>query len=135
MARRETGIADYVNLEELPETFLKKDEIVLLMFNMCKNYKGNIDKLRDAIGILMISQLYGYRVVKLIYSRNALKDVEDIIGKKITDISYEETHYTDRSIALNFLKKSKAMLENFEKAFNDMIYGRLEKPKEYKIVN
>ena len=134
MGKRETGIPDFINLDELPETFLSKEAIVILMFNMCKNYKGNVDRLRDAIGLLLMSQLYGYKVIRLIYSKNVLKEAEEIIGKKIADISYEEAIYTDRSIALNLLKKSKEMLENFEKAFNDMIYGRKEKPQNYKFV-
>jgi len=130
-----TKIKDYTSIDELPETFLSKEEILITIFNMCKNYEGNADKLKDSIGILMISQLYGYKVVKLVWNRKLIKEVEEIIGKKLELFSLEETLYSDRSLGLRFLKKSKEIINNFEKAFNDIIYSRREKPADYKIIS
>jgi hypothetical protein len=49
------------------------------------NFKGQIDELEGAIGVLFVGHLFGRRVVTLIHNKRTLRKYEEILGISFRD--------------------------------------------------
>lgn len=76
------------------------------------NYRGQLDDLEKAIGLLRIGHHVGWKVLVLVHNKRTIKKYEQILGINIREFFPEEGPSSDRSIGYTIAKN----LGNFWKA-------------------
>jgi len=76
-----------------------------------KEYKGNGITLESALGAVLIGQVYGWRVLKMMHNPTTYAKYEKILGIKYRDICKEETQYTKRNAGMKVAAKLKIFWE------------------------
>jgi hypothetical protein len=99
-------------------------QIQLIEDNAIKNFKGMLDELESALGMLRIGHHFGWRTLYILHSKKTIRKYEDILNIKIRDIFPEEGPSANRSLGLNIAKK----FSNFWK----VVSGEIEMTKEEK---
>lgn len=98
------------NQEEMKQP--SPEQLVAMIDRAIKRYRGNSEKLKGAIGMLMIARSFGWKPMFLIHSRATIKDYEEILGVQIRELFPEEGPMAKKSVAWMVTKK----LSNFWKA-------------------
>lgn len=75
------------------------------------NFRGLCTDLERAIGMLMIGDAYGWRVLTLVHERRTLRKYEEILGIKVREVFPERGPLARKSIGLKLTDK----LDNFWK--------------------
>jgi hypothetical protein len=76
------------------------------------NYKGLFDELENAIGMLMIGRLVGWKVLVLIHNKRTIKKYEEILGINIREYFPAEGPLIGKSVGYEIVQK----IGNFWKA-------------------
>jgi len=76
------------------------------------NYRGQLDDLEKAIGLLRIGHHVGWKVLVLVHNKRTIKKYEQILGINIREFFPEEGPSSERSIGYKIAKN----LGNFWKA-------------------
>lgn len=76
------------------------------------NFRGTVDELESALGMLRLGHHLGWRVLVLIHNKRTLKKYEEILEINVREFFPEEGPSAHRSIGYKFAKK----LGNFWKA-------------------
>lgn len=63
-------------------------------------YKGYAPALSDAVGALVLGQLYGWKAVYMIHSRSSIKRFEEILGLSLRDSMPERTELSSRILGV-----------------------------------
>ena len=74
-----------------------------------KNYQGNGNTLETALGAVLMGQMFGWRVLKMMHNPTTYSKYEKILGIKFRDICKEETKFTQRNVGMKIVAK----LQNF----------------------
>ena len=57
-----------------------------LMDNVVRNFKGQIDELESALGMYVIAQHYGWKVLYLVHTKRTIRKYEEILGVRLAEI-------------------------------------------------
>jgi len=91
--------------EEAYELMKKLDEAV-------REFDGQFDELENALGMMLLGRLVGWKVLALIHNKRSIRKYEEILGIKIREAFPEEGPLTHKSVGYEFIKK----LGNYWKA-------------------
>lgn len=75
-------------------------------------FKGQLDELESALGMLRLGDYFGWRVLYLVHNKRTIRKYEDMLGIKVKEFFPEEGPVADKSLALRIVKK----VGNFWKA-------------------
>ena len=92
-----------------PENALRLQKIVE---EATRKFDGQFDELENALGMLMMGRLVGWKLLVLIHNKRSIRKYEDILGIKIREEFDEEGPLTHKSVAYELIKK----IGNFWKA-------------------
>lgn len=70
-----------------------------------RNYVGQGPVLESALGALIISQHFGWRVTKLLHNPSTYSKYEKILGVKFKEFSPEDTQYSRKFNGFKIAKK------------------------------
>ena len=68
-------------------------------------FKGQLDELESALGMLRMGHHFGWRVLVLIHSKRTLRKYEEILGIQVREFFDEEGPSHDRSVGYVLAKK------------------------------
>jgi hypothetical protein len=93
-----------------------KDEVaqeyIKIINKASDKFVGNFDELENAIGMLMIGRLVGWRVLVLIHNKRTIRKYEEILGINVREMFPEEGPLTAKSLGY----KAAIAIGNFWKA-------------------
>ena len=95
------------------------DEFNKIISDAVDNFKGDLNQLEAAIGMLAVGRRFGWRVMYLIHTRKTIAKLEKILLVKIRDVLDETSDRTERSKAWKLLQG----VNNFWKAAKGEIPG------------
>lgn len=91
--------------DEAYDLMKKLDEAV-------RGFDGQFDELENALGMMLLGRLVGWKVLALIHNKRSIRKYEEILGVKIREAFPEEGPLTHKSVGYEFIKK----LGNYWKA-------------------
>jgi hypothetical protein len=91
--------------EEAYALMKKLDEVV-------REFDGQFDELENALGMMLLGRLVGWKLLALIHNKRSIRKYEEILGIKIREAFPEEGPLTHKSAAYELIKK----LGNYWKA-------------------
>jgi hypothetical protein len=68
-------------------------------------FKGQIDELESALGVLLLGRLFGWRALVLIHNKRTLRKYEEILGIDMREAFPEEGPLAHKSVALTAVKE------------------------------
>ena len=98
---------------------MNEREAIEIIDKATSEYKGNIDVLASAIGVLMVGRHFGWRPVFIMYGRKTIRKYEEILGIEFQKVLPDVGTLAHKSIAWNVAKK----LSSFWKAVKGEIPG------------
>src|SRR5579859_3508438 len=108
------------NAPDLPPS----DELVQLVSDTIKNFRGQGNELESAIGMLFMGHAFGWRVIYIQHSIATVRKYERILGIVAKDVFPERTKLSDNSLGFrvaegvsNFWKAVKG--EHVHEGFRD----------------
>lgn len=91
--------------EEAYDLMKKLDEAV-------REFDGQFDELENALGMMLLGRLVGWKILALIHNKRSIRKYEEILGIKIREAFPEEGPLTHKSVGYELIKK----LGNYWKA-------------------
>lgn len=88
---------------------LDSDELVQLIENACRNFRGQSDTLMGAIGLIFVARMYGWRVARIVVSQATYRKYEKVLRVRYQDLADDRGELSDRSTGLKIADK----LEDF----------------------
>lgn len=88
-----------------PLTDHQAQEIIKTVEDAAVEFAGQFDELENALGMLMVGRLVGWRVLLLIHNKRTIRKYEAILGINVREAFPEEGPLAHKSIALQFVKK------------------------------
>ncbi|MEJ1296361.1 MAG: hypothetical protein RPU64_07810 [Candidatus Sedimenticola sp. (ex Thyasira tokunagai)] len=76
------------------------------------NFKGQLDELESALGVLRIGHHFGWRLLYLIHNKRTIRKYENLLDIKFKEFFPEEGPSIERSLGYKVVKK----IGNFWKA-------------------
>ncbi len=76
------------------------------------NFRGQADELENAIGMLMIGRIYGWKVLVIVHNKRTIKKYEEILGINIREMFPPEGPLAHKSLGYKFA----STVSNFWKA-------------------
>ncbi len=98
---------------------LSDKQLVAIIDKAIIGFRGNAERLSNAIGYLMIGRQVGWRVLLLMHDRRSIKDYEQILGIDSREVFPEMGPHAEKCLAYRALKK----VSNFWKAVKGEIPG------------
>lgn len=99
---------------------MQKQDLQATIDRAIEDFNGNLNDLGSAIGMLMLSQRYGWRVMLLIHSPNTVRKYLKILGlKNLRDLAPEVGELAHRSNAWRLVDGT----ANFWKVVRGQISG------------
>ena len=71
-----------------------------------RTYQGQFDELENAIGMMFLGRLVGWKLLVLIHNKRTIRKYEEILGIEIRKEFPEEGPLTIKSPAYEFLKRA-----------------------------
>ena len=102
----------------------QKEQIEQIEKRAIIQFRGMLDELESALGMLRIGHHMGWKVLYMIHSKKTIRKYEEILDIKIRDIFPDEGPSAGRSIGLDIAKR----FSNFWK----VVSGETELTKEEK---
>lgn len=81
------------------------DELVTYVDSISQLYKGQIDDLCMAVGVLVVGRIYGWRVMRIVLSPVTYRRCQRVLGLDFKDILQDETKYSRRCVGYDAVKK------------------------------
>ncbi|MCC6834474.1 MAG: hypothetical protein IT213_05770 [Cytophagales bacterium] len=85
---------------------------VAIIDKAVENFRGQADELENAIGMLMIGRIYGWKVLVIVHNKRTIKKYETILGINIREMFPPEGPLAHKSLGY----KIASGLSNFWKA-------------------
>jgi hypothetical protein len=79
--------------------------LVKLVDEASANFRGGLDELESAIGMLYLGRLFGWKVLVLIHNKRTIRKYEEILGINIREAFPEEGPLADKSYGYVATKK------------------------------
>lgn len=89
---------------------------------VCSEFHGQLDDLYKAVGMIVVGQLYGWRVMRLVSARSTWTMAIKLFGDPKT-LMEDEGKLAHKSYGLRFIKQS-------EKLYWDFVKGHIAMSKE-----
>lgn len=103
---------------EIPAPTCKEAlEIIKRVDDSTIDFVGQLDELENALGMLMLGRLMGWKVLVLIHNKRTIRKYEAILGINIREAFEPEGPLAHKSVGLELAKK----LGNFWKAVSGEI--------------
>lgn len=90
---------------EKDKTMINDEELMKKIDQVSTEFKGQIDDLQAAVGLVMVGRLYGWRVMRLTCSRRHWMVACKLFGG-VKEILPERTILSDKSLALRVVDKT-----------------------------
>lgn len=87
-------------------------ELMKNLDEVVRRFDGQFDELENALGMMLIGRLVGWKLLVLIHNKRSIRKYEEILGIKIREAFPEEGPLTHKSAAYEVIKK----LGNYWKA-------------------
>lgn len=81
------------------------EEVVTHFQKISAEYRGDLPELSDAMGALMFSRQYGWRVLRIVISTHSYARHQRILGLNFRDVSPETTEFSKKSVGYNLAIK------------------------------
>jgi len=94
-------------------------QLVQIVDNSIKAFRGDTRKLSNAIGYLFLGRKFGWRVMLLMHDRKSIRDYEKILGISSREFFPELGPMAGKSLAYRAVQK----VSNFWKAVRGEIPG------------
>jgi hypothetical protein len=99
---------------------MTNDEKLKRIQRVAINFKGDFAELESAIGMLILGDIVGWKVLYLIHSRSTIRNYERILGNiNIREEFPAETKHSSKSVAYRLVQE----ISNFWKAVKGEIPG------------
>lgn len=85
-----------------PEQIAKHHEICR---DAIARYRGSLDELESAIGMLTLGPHLGWKVLALVHSKKTLRKYEEILGISVREMFPEEGPSVERSLGYAIVRK------------------------------
>jgi hypothetical protein len=92
--------------------FPRAEQLIALVNDAVKRFSGGADELETAIGMLMLGDYVGWKVLVIIHNKRTIRKYEEILGINIREFFPEEGPIAERSLGYEIAKK----VGNFWKA-------------------
>jgi hypothetical protein len=89
---------------------------------VCTDFQGQLDDLYKAVGMIVVGQLYGWKVMRLVSSRSTWTTATKLFGDPKT-LMEDEGKLWKKSCGYSFIKQS-------EKLYWDFVRGHAPIPKD-----
>jgi len=76
---------------------MTQQELDDYIFNLSIEYHGDLTLLADAIGALNLGKIYGWKVLRIIYSPLTYRKYQKALGLEFNNVLPETTDYSHRS--------------------------------------
>lgn len=76
------------------------------LHTICKNFSGNIHLLEGAIGCLVISHYFGWRVAKIVHGKHRWNKYKKLLGIEIEQVCEDVTELSSKNIAFKVWKET-----------------------------
>lgn len=80
------------------------DELKAKVEQLCGEYEGRIDEFYEAVGLVAVGRLMGWKVMRLVAPRKHWKTANDIFGD-LKELLPERGIYAERSQGLKIIDK------------------------------
>jgi hypothetical protein len=77
---------------------VRAQELVQLINAAVDRYRGNFDELEKAIGVLMLGDYVGWKVLALVHNKRTIRKYEEILGISMREFFVEEGPIAMRSM-------------------------------------
>ncbi len=71
---------------------------------LCRDFKGQLDELESALGMLLMGRLFGWKLLVMIHNKRTIRKYEEILDIKIRDVFPEEGALIGKSQAYGIVK-------------------------------
>jgi hypothetical protein len=78
---------------------MTEKDLVQIIDAASEKFKGQLDELESAIGMLMLSRLYGWKVIYLIHSRKTIQKYEKMLGVNLRELAPPVGRLAHKSLA------------------------------------
>lgn len=103
------------DLEKQPIPPLSSEQAlqyVAIIDKAAENFRGQADELENAIGMMMIGRLFGWKVLVIVHNKRTIRKYEEILGIKVREIFPEEGPLAYKSLGYKIART----VSNFWKA-------------------
>lgn len=76
----------------------RSEELIRVIHDAVNRFSGNSDELEKAIGMLMLGDYFGWKVLVLIHNKRTVRKYEEILGINVREFFAEEGPVAGRSI-------------------------------------
>jgi hypothetical protein len=74
--------------------------------DVTRNYRGHFDELENALGMMFLGRLVGWKVLVLIHNKRTIRKYEEILGIEVREEFPEEGPLTYKSGAYSFIQRA-----------------------------
>jgi len=99
--------------------YMNEKELVEMIDERTKDFSGQLNELENAIGMLMIGRMFGWKPLLLIHDKSTIKKYEKILDLNIREVLPEVGEYANKSLAWKAVQK----VTNFWKAVKGEVPG------------
>jgi hypothetical protein len=82
----------------------RAEQLVALVNDAVKRFSGSSDELETAIGMLMLGDYVGWKVLVIIHNKRTIRKYEEILGINIREFFPEEGPIAKRSLGYEIAK-------------------------------
>ena len=83
----------------------RREQIYEIELDAIANFKGQLQELESALGMLKIGDHFGWRVLLILHNKRTIRKYEDILNISIREFFPEEGPSAERSVGLSVAKK------------------------------
>ncbi|HJW57054.1 MAG TPA: hypothetical protein VJ577_17455 [Burkholderiaceae bacterium] len=83
----------------------RSDQLILIVNDALNRFSGSIDELEKALGMLMLGDYVGWKVLVLVHNKRTLRKYEEILGIQVRDFFPEEGPVAMRSLGYEVATK------------------------------
>ena len=91
--------------EPTPISSEDSKELMDIISNAIVNFRGNLNHLHVAIGILLVGRELGWRPILLTHDKKTIRRCEKILGVQFREVLPEVGKNADKSVAWNCVQK------------------------------
>jgi len=73
---------------------------------VARNFRGEFDELENAIGMMILGRLMGWKVLVLIHNKRTIRKYEEILGIDVRTEFPSEGPLAYKAVAYSFIKKA-----------------------------
>lgn len=115
-------------MENSTESFLTHEKAEQIE-QVCTEFHGQLDDLYKAVGMIVVGQLYGWKVMRLVSARSTWTTATKLFGDPKT-LMEPEGDLAHKSYGLKAIKKAEELSEASQRLYWEFVKGHIPMPKE-----